>query len=96
MRENRFLRQAKKELSYLSGDPDFQRLVDARAGFLKDMYNMKKQALIDGRSEGIAQGLAEGKAEEKIEIAKKMKLKNMPINEIIELTGLSKKDIDSL
>ena len=108
MRENRFLRQAKKELSYLSGDPDFQRLVDARAGFLKDMYNMKKQALIDGRAEGIAQGLAEGrskgkaeglaegKAEEKIEIAKKMKLKNMPINEIMELTGLSKMDIDSL
>ena len=36
MKENRFLKQAKEELAYLSGDEGFQRLVEARAGFLRD------------------------------------------------------------
>lgn len=36
MEENKYWKQAKEELAYLSGDPDFQRLVEARAGFLMD------------------------------------------------------------
>jgi len=43
MSENRFLKQAKEELAYLSGDPDFQRLVEARAGFLMDQEAYKSQ-----------------------------------------------------
>lgn len=43
MCENRFLKQAKEELAYLSGDPDFQRLVEARAGFLMDQEAYKFQ-----------------------------------------------------
>ena len=43
MSENKFLKQAKEELAYLSGDPDFQRLVDARAGFLMDQEAYKFQ-----------------------------------------------------
>ena len=43
MSENRFFKQAKEELAYLSGDPDFQRLVEARAGFLMDQEAYKFQ-----------------------------------------------------
>lgn len=43
MIENRFFKQAKEELAYLSGDPDFQRLVEARAGFLMDQESYKFQ-----------------------------------------------------
>ena len=43
MIENRFFKQAKEELAYLSGDPDFQRLVEARAGFLMDQETYKFQ-----------------------------------------------------
>jgi hypothetical protein len=43
MIENKFFKQAKEELAYLSGDPDFQRLVEARAGFLMDQESYKFQ-----------------------------------------------------
>ena len=43
MNENKFFKQAKEELAYLSGDPDFQRLVEARAGFLMDQESYKLQ-----------------------------------------------------
>ena len=43
MSENKFLKQAKEELAYLSGDPDFQRLVEARAVFLMDQEAYKFQ-----------------------------------------------------
>jgi predicted transposase/invertase (TIGR01784 family) len=54
MSENRFLKQAKEELAYLSGDPGFQRLVESRAGFLKDIYHWKKKSHDDGLAEGFA------------------------------------------
>ncbi len=116
MEENRFLKQAREELAYLSGEPDFQQEVKDRARFLRDVYYMKQAALKEGREEGLAEGrteglaegraegrvewLAEGRAEgqkeKQVEIAKKMKAKNMPISEIIELTELSKEEIENL
>ena len=41
-------------------------------------------------------GLEDGKKNEKIEIAKKMKAKNMKIDEIAEVTGLTKEEIEKL
>lgn len=88
MWENKFFKQAKEELAYLSGDPDFQRLVEARAGFLMDQEVEKK--------ENYKEGLKSGKEQNKKEIAKKMKVKNIPIEEIIELTNLTKEEIEKL
>ncbi len=100
MEENRFLKQAREELAYLSGEPDFQQEVKDRARFLRDVYFMKQAALKEGREEGRAEGLAEGRIkwqkEKQLEIAKKMKAKNMPTSEIIELTELSEEEIESL
>jgi predicted transposase/invertase (TIGR01784 family) len=152
MSENKYLKQAKEELSYLSDDPDFQLLVDSRAGMLRDIECMKDTArkygfeegkadgfavgltegkaegLAEGKAEGLAEGRAEGKAEgraegraegkaegkaegraegraegevsgaqkKQLEIAKKMKAKNMPLEDIIELTGLTKEEIEKL
>ncbi len=56
---------------------------------LKSMWN-------DGKEEGIVVGIEKGMEKEKIEIAKKLKLKSMTTAEIIELTGLTKDQIDSL
>lgn len=68
----------------MSGDPSFQREVEARVGMLRDMHSFEHK----GREEGLAAG--------KKQIAKKMKVKNMSIDEIIELTGLTKEEIDAL
>lgn len=45
---------------------------------------------------GFTEGLADGEKKKQIEIAKKMKSKNIPIDEISELTGLSKEEIKKL
>ncbi len=104
MGENRFLKQAKEELAYLSDDPDFQRIVEARAGMLKDIYCFKKEAEetaeIRGREAGMAAGLEEGRAEgernKQTEIARKLLKLKMPIEQIIEVTELTKEEIEKI
>lgn len=80
MSENKYLKQAKEELAYLSGEPDFQRLVEARAGFLKDQRTFEIC----------------GEKKEKIKIAKKLLAINMPIEQIIQVTELTKEEIENL
>jgi predicted transposase/invertase (TIGR01784 family) len=84
MVENKYLKQAKEDLAYLSGDPDFQLLVESRVGFLRDMDSLK------------ADGEANGRAEEKLEIAKKMLELKIPVEQIVIATGLSKEEIEKL
>lgn len=100
MYKNMYWKQAEEELAYLSGDPGFQRLVEARAGFLMDQATYKKQCRregrAEGRTEGRAEGLKEGKKLKQFEIAKKLKSKKFSIEEISEITGLSKEDIEKL
>lgn len=66
---------------------------DARAEGLKD-------GLEEGKAQGIAQGILEGRKEGKVEgileVARNMKAKNMPINQIVELTSLSVDEINKL
>ena len=52
--------------------------------------------LEQGRLEGMVQGLEQGKLEEKTSIAKNMLKKNIDINAISEITGLSIKEINKL
>ena len=50
----------------------------------------------DGLAEGLAEGEAKGKAERNVEIAKAMLNKGLAIDVIMECTGLSKKEIETL
>ncbi|MDR3354286.1 MAG: hypothetical protein LBO21_04555 [Synergistaceae bacterium] len=56
----------------------------------------EEAAMIQGKFEGKIEGKIEGKFEGKIEVARKMLARKMPINEIIDITGLNEKDILSL
>ena len=85
---NKYFEQAMKELEYLSGDPDFKRLVEAREGFLRDQEAYK--------DEGIELGEKRGEKKKQKEIAKKMLIKKMPMEDIIELTGLTEEEIKKL
>ena len=116
MSENKFLKQAKEELAYLSGDENFKFLVEDRTRFLMDQAAREQKSFSDGKAaglaegkaeglaegkaaglvEGKAEGLSEGKKKKQLEIAKKMKSKNISIDEIIELTELSKDEIEKL
>ena len=100
MEENKYLKQAMEELGYLSSEPDFKRLIDARVGFLRDQDAFREVGLKKGKKEGIKEGKKEGKKEgikeEKTKIAKKLLMKKMDIKEIAEITELSEKEIKSL
>ena len=61
-----------------------------------DLKKAKEQGIAEGREEGIAEGREEGKINKSMEIAKEMKNKNMDINLINELTGLSIDIIEKL
>lgn len=95
MEENKFLKQAREELAYLSGDPDFQRLLEARAGFLWDMYLLKMEAQEEKR-EGRKEGRKEGERQEKIRIAKELMKNNMPIEQIAKITELTEDEVKRL
>ena len=87
-KENKYLRQAKEELGYLSGSSDFKRLVDARAGFLRDQATFE--------AVGKKEGLKEGEKTGRLKIAKKLIAKKMPIEQIMEITELTEEEIEEL
>ena len=88
MEESDCLKQAKEELAYLSSDPDFKRLVDARAGFLRDQNTFEVV--------GMKKGIEKGEKIKARKIAKKLLVKGMRIDEIVEITGLTKEEIEKL
>ena len=87
---------------------DFNRT--KREQYDKDMYDEKRRngelaaAREDGIAEGLAQGHAEGRAEghaegheeANMEVAKKMLAAGMPVEQIVQFTGLEPKVIESL
>ena len=83
-KENKYLKQAMEELQHLSNDPGFERIVESREKFLRDQAQREK----DSKKRGEEQ---KAKA-----IAKKMLEKGISIDEIIELTELTKKEIENL
>ena len=92
MEENKYLKQARKELEHLIGDPDFKRLLESRAGFLKDV----DAKMYVARKEGKEEGKKEGKKQNQLEIAKKMKEENMNIEQISRITSLTIEEIKEL
>ncbi len=72
--------------------------------YYRDLKNSLDTAHEEGREEGREEGIIEGekrgikkgKMEEKIEIAKNALKMNLPINDIIKLTGLTREEIERL
>ena len=55
-----------------------------------------KNSLDTARKEGITKGMAEGVAKEKAKIAKKLLEIGMPLESIIQVTGLTENEINNL
>ena len=55
-----------------------------------------KEGLAKGKEEGLVKGLAKSSEGEKIEIARKMKNKGHPVDEIADITSLSNEVIEKL
>ena len=59
-------------------------------------YEERMRDMQEAREQGEEIGRSEGEASKALEMAKVMKIKNYPDDEIAELTGLSPKDIKAL
>jgi len=83
-----------------------------RTGYEQGMAEGKAAGMVagiaEGKAEGIAEGIAEGKAEGKAEginegkvaalreTARRMKARNLPIDDIVDITGLPREEIATL
>ena len=104
MVDNKYVKKAEKELEYLSGDEETRRLAELREKAIRDELAAIAQARDEGKSEGFSlgiskgrsEGIIEGESQNTIKIAKKMLEKQIDIALIMEITGLTKEEIEKL
>ena len=82
------IKKAKKVLDEISEDEHEQYLAHLREKYIFEIQGIEEA--------GFDKGLAQGAKSKQIEIAKKMKAKNMKIDEIAEITDLTKEEIEKL
>ena len=97
MKENSEIKEAEVALRELSEDEENQRIAELREKHILDTQDIYETGLDEGYKRGEKAGKIEGKREgineEKVKIAKKLLNKNMPIDQIIEVTELTKEEI---
>ena len=86
------IKEAIEVLEDISSDEAKIRIAELREKYIMD----RESELETAEEKGIKHGIQEGSKKEKIEIAKKLKDKKMSIEEIAELTGLTKTEIEEL
>ena len=90
--ESKEIEKARSVLEEMSQDKNERYLAE-----LRQKYIMDQKAIEDaGYDKGYDSGTLEGKKQRSIEIAKKMKSKKINIDDIIEITGLTKEEIERL
>ena len=82
------IKKAKEVLKEISEDEHEQYLAHLREKYIFEIQGIEEA--------GFDKGLAQGAKSKQIEIAKKMKAKNMKIDEIAEITDLTKEEIEKL
>ena len=104
MKTNKEIEEAMKKLEEIQSDQELMRIIDLRRKAIWDENQAKyaateigmREGMEKGMKQGMKQGREEGKKQEKIEIAKKLKEKNMDIEEIVEITGLTLEEINKI
>ena len=92
MKENKGVEKAKEKLEEISNDEVMQKIADWKESYYREQASIRTT----GRKEGIEEGIKEGLKEGKLQIAKNLKKKNMDINFISEVTGLSVEEIQKI
>ena len=96
MKENKEIKKANDEYEYLTGDEAERRIAFLRDKAIRDENNMREGAREEGLKLGRTKGLEEGRKEGRTEIAKKMLAMNMKVEEVMEITELTKKEIEKI
>ena len=99
-KENKEIKKAMNTLDFISEDPKERErhnsIIMAEYNRLTSEHNFFEAGVEEGIEKGIEKGKEEGKKEERKEIAKKLLKIRIPIEQIIETTGLTKQEIEEL
>ena len=79
-------------LEEVNKDPEFREFMSAEEDNRKIENSLRREAI----ERGIEQGIEQGSTKKALEIAKSMVTKDMDIELISELTGLSKEEIEKI
>ena len=95
-RGNDMLEEVFNNMEELNMNEVFLGMYDEEEENKKMMNSMKLEGLEEGIEQGIEQGLKTGEKNKAIKIAKNMINKNIDINVISEVTGLSIEELENL
>ncbi len=93
---NDAIKKAKEVLEEISQDEHERYLAHLRQKHILDQNAIEKAGFNKGLKQGIERGLEQGTKNSQIQIAKKLKEKNIDITIISETTGLTKEEITNL
>lgn len=96
MKTNKEIQEAMEKLEEISSDEELMRLVELRKKAILDENQAKYAAEVVGREKGIKEGRKEGRKEAKIEVAKKLIKMNIELEKVIEITELTKEELEKL
>lgn len=86
------IKRAREVLEEISRDKRERYLAELREKYLLNQKRIEKE----GYNNGLKDGRSQGQKEEKEKIAKNLLKLNMPIEQIKEVTGLMKEEIEKL
>jgi predicted transposase/invertase (TIGR01784 family) len=89
-------RKATKVLHLLSSDPETVRLSELREKAIWDEVSRLKGAKAEGIQQGIQQGMQQGMLQGKMDVARRMLVKGVSIEDIADITGLSVEEVCKL
>ena len=108
MKSNDSIKEAKNKLEEMSQDAKVRRIAELRekaildekeaeyTGYCNGLEDGIEQGIKQGIEQGIEKGIEQGIEQNQKDVAKKLKHKGVDIDFIVEITGLSKEDIENL
>ena len=91
-----YIKKASKIVEYINLSEEERFMISAMERLEANDEAERAYYIAESRAKGREQGMAEGERKKAIEMAKKMLLKNKPINEIIEFTELPEDEIKKI
>ena len=92
MKENEEVKKAKSVLYVMSKDEELKRLAELKEKWERD----EKSAQAAWKEEGLEEGIEKGRKEGLIITAKNMKKNKFTTEQIAQITGLSKEEIEKI
>jgi len=96
MEENKSIERAKDVLDRMSQDEQEREMAYRRERAIRDQNASIASGYNKGKAEGRIEGKKEGKEEKQKEIVIKMLERNMAIEEIVEIAGITKEEVEKL